>query len=187
MFRHVTTRVAGLVILVAGLWGGLIPFVGPYFHFTLGPDTAWTWTTGRLWLDILPAAAAVLGGLVLIGGGPRVSGRLGALLALAGGAWFAVGPDVSRLWHGGIPQTGLAHGALVTRTLEHLTLHSGIGVLIVALAAYALPGALGYLRRGHRFERDAALVGAGGAIGAADQRHRDREAAATTQAPSENS
>ena len=84
MLRHVTTRVAGLIILIAGLWGGLIPYIGPYFHFTLGPDRAWTWTTGRLWLVVLPAAASVLGGLILMGRGPRVSGRLGALIALAG-------------------------------------------------------------------------------------------------------
>jgi len=84
MLRHITTRVAGLIILIAGLWGGLIPFIGPYFHFTLGPDHAWTWTTGRLWLVVLPAAASVFGGLVLMGGGPRISGRLGALIALAG-------------------------------------------------------------------------------------------------------
>jgi hypothetical protein len=37
VMRHVTTRVSGLIILIAGIWGGPIPFVGPYFHFTLGP------------------------------------------------------------------------------------------------------------------------------------------------------
>jgi len=81
---HVTTRFSGLVMLIAGVWGGLIPFVGPYFHFVLGPDHAWRWTTGRLWLDILPATAAVLGGLLLLGAGPWAAGRLGALLALSG-------------------------------------------------------------------------------------------------------
>lgn len=45
--RHVTTRMAGLLILLGGIWGGLIPFVGPYFHFVLGPDESWTWTSGR--------------------------------------------------------------------------------------------------------------------------------------------
>jgi hypothetical protein len=145
MLRSVTTRLAGLAILVAGVWGGLIPFVGPYFHFTLGPDHTWTWTSGRLYLDVLPAAAAVLGGLILLSSGPRIAGRIGALLALAGGIWFAVGPDVSRLWHSGGAQ-GIAHGGGGRRTLEYLTFHSGLGVLIVALAAYALPGLLA-LRR----------------------------------------
>jgi hypothetical protein len=39
----------------------------------------------------------VLGGLILMGRGPHLSGRFGALVALAGGVWFAIGPDVSRL------------------------------------------------------------------------------------------
>jgi hypothetical protein len=162
MFRHVTTRVSGLIILIAGVWGGLIPFLGPTFNFTLGPNVAWHWTTGRLWLSVLPAIAAVLGGLILMGGGPRLSGKFGALLALAGGVWFAVGPDVSMLWNHGISQQGIAHGRhTITRMLEYLTLHSGIGVLITAFAAFALPGLAGYRR--HAVERDAALAGAGAA------------------------
>jgi hypothetical protein len=175
MFRNVTTRLSGLVILIAGLWGGLIPFVGPYFHFVLGPDHAWRWTTGRLWLNVLPGAIAALGGVILLGAGPRISGRVGALLALAAGAWFAVGPDVSRLWqHGGAQ--GIAHGTHVgKRMLESLTFHTGLGVLITAFAAYALPGAMAFGRR--RLERDAAVGGAGAAVGAAEAHHRDPVAA----------
>src|SRR5579863_73776 len=179
MFRHVTTRFSGLVILIAGIWGGLIPFLGPAFNFTLGPDHTWTWTSGRLWLSVLPAAAAVLGGLILMGGGPRLSGRFGALVALAGGAWFAVGPDVSMLWNHGVSQAGVAHGHhAVTRMLEFLTLHSGIGVLITALAAYSLPGVTAVrVGRRHPVADDAALAGGGAAVGAAETRHRDRVAA----------
>jgi hypothetical protein len=29
MLRSITTRVAGLAILILGIWGGIIPFVGP--------------------------------------------------------------------------------------------------------------------------------------------------------------
>jgi len=178
MFRHVTTRLSGLVILIAGIWGGLIPFLGPYFHFTLGPDHAWTWTTGRLWLSVIPAAAAVLGGLILMGGGPRLSGRFGALIALAGGIWFAVGPDVSMLWNHGVSQVGAAHGHhTITRMLERLTLHSGLGVLITALAAYALPGATAYVFGRRRARRDAEIATTGAAAGAAEAHHRDRVAA----------
>ena len=139
MFRHVTTRFAGFVILVAGLWGGLAPFIGPYLHFALGPNHSWTWTSGRFYLSVLPAIAAVIGGLMLIASGPRVSGRVGALLALAGGVWFAIGPDVSLLWQAGGAQ-GAAHGAKVTRMFELLAYHTGLGVLIATFAAYALPG-----------------------------------------------
>ena len=144
MFRHVTTRFAGLAVLIAGLWGGLVPFVGPAFHFALGPDRSWTWTSGRFWLSVLPALAAVLGGLMLLGSGPNARGKIGALLALAGGVWFAIGPTVSLLWAS--DAYGLPHGAKGTRMLEMLTYHTGLGVLIATFAAYALPGVLTYQR-----------------------------------------
>jgi hypothetical protein len=136
--RSLSTRAAGLVILILGLWGGLVPFIGPYFHYSLGPTKSWTYTTGRLWLDILPAAAAVLGGLMLINAGWRPHARLGALLALAAGIWFVIGPDISHLWNAGGAQ-GVAHGSARLRMLESLGYHTGLGVLITALAAYILP------------------------------------------------
>jgi hypothetical protein len=141
-----SARVAGLIILIAGIWGGLIPFVGPYFHFTLGPDHTWTWTSARFYLDVLPAVAAIVGGLLLLVSGRRVARAIGALCAMAGGIWFAIGPDVSRLWHSGGAQ-GVAHGPGGRRTLEHLALHSALGVLIVAFAAYALACVLAARRR----------------------------------------
>lgn len=141
MLRSISTRFAGLVILLLGIWGGIIPFVGPYFHFTLGPDHTWTWTMSRLWLDVLPAIGAVIGGLWLIGAGPRLSGRLGAMLALLAGAWFAIGPALSMIWHVG-GAAGLAHGSSTVQGLEMLSLHTGLGVLIAGLAGYALPALL---------------------------------------------
>jgi hypothetical protein len=179
MFRHVTTRVAGLIILIAGIWGALIPFVGPYFHFVLGPDQHWKWTTGRLWLNVLPGAVAALGGLILMGGGPRVSGRFGALIALAAGIWFIVGPDVSMLWNHGHSVAGTPHGThTFKRFLEMLTFHSGLGALITTFAAYSLPGVTTYVdgRRG-RPVRDAELAGGGAAAGAAAEHHHDRRVA----------
>jgi hypothetical protein len=145
MLRSFTTRFAGLVILIAGIWGALIPFVGPYFHFALGADQTWTWTASRLYLSVLPGAVAVLGGLLLLGGGPWLSGRLGALLGLAAGIWFVVGPDISRLWHAGGAQ-GAVHGPKGTRTLELVAFHSGLGALIITCAAYALPAVVAIRR-----------------------------------------
>jgi hypothetical protein len=166
MVRSVSTRLAGLVILVAGVWGGLIPFVGPYWHWTLGPDHTWAWDNARLYLNVLPGAAAALGGLFLLGAGPWLAGRFGALLALAGGVWFATGPDVSRLWHAGGAQ-GAAHGRSLARTLEYLTFHTGLGVLITALAAFALPGALAVRRRRALAAETAAAPAAAPAAGTA--------------------
>ncbi len=136
--RSLSTRTTGLLILALGAWGGLVPFIGHYFHFALGPDKSWDWTTGRLYLSVLPAAAAVLGGLMLIGAGWRPSARLGALLAIAAGIWFAVGPDVSHLWNAAGAQ-GAAHGSKLVRVLEMVAYHTGLGALLAALGGYALP------------------------------------------------
>jgi len=53
---------SGFLLMLLGLWGALIPFVGPYFDYAYTPDKAWTYNTGRLWLEILPGAAVFLGG-----------------------------------------------------------------------------------------------------------------------------
>ena len=136
--RSLSTRAAGLLILALGIWGGLVPFIGHYFHFSLGPDQAWHWSRDRLFLDVLPGVAAILGGLMLIGSGPRRSARLGALLALVAGTWFAIGPDVSHLWNAA-GAAGQPHGTKFVRVLELVAYHTGLGALIAALGGYALP------------------------------------------------
>ena len=39
---------SGFLLVLLGLWGALIPLVGPYFHFAYTPDTAWTYNSARL-------------------------------------------------------------------------------------------------------------------------------------------
>src|SRR5262245_61558774 len=97
---------SGLLLVVLGLWGGFAPFIGPYLNVSFGSDSKWDFTTGRLWLSIIPAAATVLGGLLLMRSAHRGSASLGAWCALAGGAWFVIGPLLSTLWNSGQPQTG---------------------------------------------------------------------------------
>jgi hypothetical protein len=129
---------SGLLLVVLGIWGGLIPFVGPYFGYAFGSHATWHYTTERLWLDILPGAAAVLGGLMLLRAGHRVSGTMAAWMAMAGGAWFAVGPAVSRLWdHAAGPIGGPLFGT-TRQTLELVGYFYGLGAAIVALSAFAL-------------------------------------------------
>jgi hypothetical protein len=130
--------VSGVVLILLGAWGGLIPFVGPYFHYAYTPDTAWHYTLVRLWLEILPGAAVVLGGVLVTVSASRLLACGGAILAALGGGWFIVGREVNRLWpHIGVP--GVPNGISVTRVvLEELGFFTGLGAVIVFFAALAL-------------------------------------------------
>ncbi len=138
--------VAGVLLIILGAWGGLIPFVGPYFHYAYTPDTAWHYTSGRLYLSVVPGAAALIGGLLAVLASHRAVGVLGALLAALGGGWFILGSPIIALVvkSGSIsPGTPLAGpvGSLSSATrvfLESLGFFTGTGVLIVFLAALAL-------------------------------------------------
>ncbi len=127
---------SGSVLVLLGLWGGLIPFIGPYFHYAYTPDTAWTYTTARLWLEILPGAAAVLGGILLIISAGRHIALPGALLAAAAGAWFALGTMLSALWNHDVPMGGTPTGSTVLmRTVEQIGFFTGLGLVIVFISA----------------------------------------------------
>jgi hypothetical protein len=129
---------SGLIVLVLGIWAGLIPFIGPYFHYSFGSNATWHYTANRFWLDILPAIAVVIGSLVLLRSANRISGVMGSWLAIAGGAWLAVGPAVSRVWeHDPGPIGGPLYGS-ARQTLELVGYFYGVGVLIAALSAFAL-------------------------------------------------
>jgi hypothetical protein len=137
--RRSRGMISGIALVLLGIWGGIIPFIGPIFSFAYTPDTAWQYTTGRLWLEILPATATVLGGLILLGSASRVAIQLGAWLAAAAGAWFVLGQLLSRLWTGGGPAAGVPAGASTLQiVLEEVAFFAGLGVVIVFFAALAL-------------------------------------------------
>lgn len=131
---------SGLVLVLLGIWGGLIPFVGPYFNYAFGTTAPWMFSFDRLWLNIVPGAAVVLGGLLLAPSGNRIGGGLGAWLALAGGIWFTIGPVLSPLWGAPGPAApiGKPLGAAWLQALEQLGYFYGLGALVTALAAFAL-------------------------------------------------
>lgn len=151
--------VSGLLLMVLGVWGALIPFVGPYFGLVIGSDQTWDWTWGRFWLSILPGAAAFVGGLLLLTSAHRARAAVGAWLAIAGGAWFVVGPTVSMLWNDGVSATGPAAGDKGRRVLELLTMYDGLGVLIAVLGGVALGRLLVRGVRDAELEREAELEG----------------------------
>src|SRR6185437_10283 len=133
-----TGAVSGLLIIVLGVWGGLIPFIGPYFHYSFGGDHTWHFTMQRLWLDILPGAVAVLGGFMLMTASSRVGRLTAGWIALIASAWFVVGPAVALLWDQNIYAIGAPHGGSVRRMLEWVGYFGGLGAVIVGLAAFAM-------------------------------------------------
>jgi hypothetical protein len=129
---------SGLLLVLLGIWGALIPFIGPYFHYAYTPDKAWTYTTGRLWLDILPGAAAFLGGLIVLTSSYRPTAHFGAWLAAFSGAWFALGSLIGPTWIKMQMVPGTPVGDTAHRTLEQIGFFTGLGVAIVLLAAMAI-------------------------------------------------
>src|ERR1700689_309522 len=99
--------VSGALLILIGAWGGLAPFVGPYFRFAYTPDKAWAYTSGRLWLSIVPGAAALLGGLLW-----RVHRRSGRCLVHCRRPGHRLGGE-ERLDQPGSPADRLPRVALV--------------------------------------------------------------------------
>lgn len=129
--------ISGFVLVLLGIWGALIPLVGPYAHFGYTPDATWHVSGGRVWLEILPGAAAALGGLLLLTAANRITASFGGWLAAVGGAWFVVGPTLRTLLHIGSVGTPI-HTSDSGRALETLLLFSGIGAAILFIAGVAL-------------------------------------------------
>jgi hypothetical protein len=125
----------GLLVALLGIWGGVVPFVGPYFNYAYTPDKAWTYTTGRLELEILPGAGALLGGLLIMAARSRHVALLGAFLAIASGAWFALGNVLAPLWTVAGPAGGPASSGTTMRVLEQVGFFTGLGLVIVLIAA----------------------------------------------------
>jgi hypothetical protein len=141
---------SGFLLVLLGAWGALIPFIGPYFHYAYTPDTTWTYTTARLWLEILPGAAVFLGGVLLMIATGRHIGLFGAMLAAAAGAWFTLGTMLSPLWNNHVTLGGSPTGSTqYIRIMEQLGFFSALGVVIVFVAAAAF-GRIGSVDSGIR-------------------------------------
>jgi hypothetical protein len=128
--------VSGVLLVLLGAWGALVPFIGPAFDFGYTPDKSWTWTAARGWLEVLPGAVVVVGGLLLLVSANRVLAALGACLAVAGGAWFIVGPQLADLLNIGAVGTPARSGTGM-RALEALSYFYALGAIVLFLAAAA--------------------------------------------------
>lgn len=128
---------SGFLLVILGAWGALIPFVGPHFNFGYTPDQDWTWTSARGWLEVLPGAVTVVGGLLLIASRNRATAVLGGWLAVVAGAWFVLGGQFAPLLRIGVVGDPIA-STDGKRALLEVSYFSGLGLLIVFLGAAVL-------------------------------------------------
>jgi len=135
--RRSRGALSGSALVLLGIWGALIPFVGPYFHYAYTPDQAWKVTSGRIWLDLLPGVVTLAGGLVVVLSRFRPAAVFGSWLAALAGAWFVVGDLIATHW-AGLPAPGTPVGGAARSALEQLGFFTALGVVIVFVAALAL-------------------------------------------------
>src|SRR2546423_3997150 len=172
--------ISGLLLVVLGGWGALVPFIGPSFNFTIGPDASWHMTSGRFWLSLLPGVVTLVGGLLVLLSANRATAILGAQMALAGGIWFVVGPPLSVLWSPAGPplgQAGRPLGGEYRQMAELLAYFFGLGAAITAFAGLALG------RMTLRTVRDAELAAAGNGAAAAPRPPAGRVAPGPARPP----
>jgi hypothetical protein len=128
---------SGLLVVLLGLWGALVPFVGPQFDFAYNPDVGSSWSAARGWLEVLPGAVAVVGGFLLLTSRNRATAMLGGWLSVIAGAWFVVGRVVATTLTIGEIGPPVAETDTKAAWLE-LTYFYGLGALIVFLGAMGL-------------------------------------------------
>jgi hypothetical protein len=131
----------GVLLVLLGAWGALVPFIGPDFHYAYTPDSSWTYTSGRLYLEILPGVGTLLSGLMVLASAYRHMALLGAWLGVLCGAWFALGSVLRPVWNGtgsGGPSAGTPVGGTLIRMWEQVGFFTGLGIAIVLVAAAAL-------------------------------------------------
>jgi hypothetical protein len=119
---------SGLAIIAFGVWAVLGPFVGP--------GETWTSNFNHVMLSVVPAAGAMLGGLMMLSRGRQVA-WIGGLVALAGGLWFMIGPMTYPLWPSGGLGTGPAPGGSVWLA-QWIGFLFVTGAVITLLSSYAL-------------------------------------------------
>jgi hypothetical protein len=133
----------GVLTLLVGAWGGIVPFVGPLFGFSGDGTMAWYWNLPHALLWLAPGAVACAAGLVMLGALPRAMagfGRIGVfgagLVAALCGAWFVVGPEA---WPVMVRSAGVfAPGGAMHAFVRQIGYSFGPGVLLLAFGALAM-------------------------------------------------
>jgi len=96
-----TMATLGVLTILFGAWGGIIPFVGPLFGFSADGSASWSWDLPHALLWVVPGAVAVLMGFLMLAQAPAVSAGivsggpwLVGFITVLCGAWFVMGPIV---------------------------------------------------------------------------------------------
>jgi len=76
--------------------------------------------------------------VLIIKAASRAAGAFGGWLAVLAGAWFAIGPVLSRTWEHGAGPIGPPLFGTTRQAVELIGYFYGLGTLIVALAAFAV-------------------------------------------------
>jgi hypothetical protein len=87
-------------------------------------------------LEILPGAAAFLGGALLVYAMSRHLALFGALLGILSGAWFTLGNVFVPLWTTNPSPAGVpASATTFMRIMEQVGFFTGLGIVLVLLSA----------------------------------------------------
>ena len=128
---------SGVLLIILGAWAAIIPFIGPLFSYGYTPNKSWDWTAPRGWLEVLPGVVALVAGVVLLVSANRVTTSAAGWLGIAAGGWLVIGRDVAGWLHVGSPGVPISSSHFLA-ALESLGLFSGVGGLIVLIAALAV-------------------------------------------------
>ncbi len=122
-------------------WGGIVPFVGPLFHYSGDGSGAWQWNLPHAVLALLPGVAGMVLGLFVVAesrgvtvGRGRFSLAAAGLLLMVCGGWFVLGPLA---WPVISNATTYFVGGTHLHILEYEVGYSiGTGVVLVACGAF---------------------------------------------------
>ena len=128
--------VAGVCALAVGVWGAIVPFVGPAIRFNADGTPSWFWNLPHALLWLAPGAAAVVAAAAVLGfvpltrrGRGRVSTAFAGFIMAVAGAWFVIGPLA---WPVMKASAGVFVPAGPLRELDYQLVYSlGPGVLLL--------------------------------------------------------
>ncbi|MGI8754233.1 MAG: hypothetical protein ACR2MN_18335 [Acidimicrobiales bacterium] len=129
----------GLLTVLDGAWGAIVPFVGPLFGYRSHGQSAWQWSSLHGVLYLAPGVVAVLFGLIILARARAVTrGPVGfaGLVVAACGAWFVVGPALWPTFGTGPVFTPAA--TAMDNFVHQVGYNLGVGVILAMLGGMAL-------------------------------------------------